>query len=258
MDFDPNQLRKGDWVEARDRHGCWYAAECLERQDTKIFVHYYKWAHKYDEWIDVVAEQERLAPLFTFVKSTKDLAAKRDAAYAKTTAISISADSNVQEDKSANEGAAAEPSTADMSTSAPLDTNAVAASDATSTASQPSIAVTPAIVDLAQDKGARVVSEVDVPAATPNAVADCADSPLSRATAALNAARSSLAVHDTSTVRKISEMSAPTVPIDNSANAASTRRSPTKENVETLGNVSTADQPRKIGFGLARPTISMK
>ena len=70
-DFNISDMTVGDVYDVQDKHGQWYAGECIERNGEKVKIHFLGWKSRYDDWINVSSEQKRFAPLMTFVKRTK-------------------------------------------------------------------------------------------------------------------------------------------------------------------------------------------
>lgn len=42
---------------------CWRQCEILDVDTTRVYIHYVGWSHRYDEWVDLVAEPDRVRPL---------------------------------------------------------------------------------------------------------------------------------------------------------------------------------------------------
>jgi hypothetical protein len=66
---------KGDILEAQDLWMKWCAAEVLEVEEERVFVHYIHWPKNFDEWIEVPTG--RRVPLYTHTDGKSYVSAKQ-------------------------------------------------------------------------------------------------------------------------------------------------------------------------------------
>eukprot|EP01060_Flectonema_neradi_P007098 TRINITY_DN14919_c0_g1_i1.p1 TRINITY_DN14919_c0_g1~~TRINITY_DN14919_c0_g1_i1.p1 ORF type:complete len:327 (+),score=31.77 TRINITY_DN14919_c0_g1_i1:53-982(+) len=69
-EFKPgNPYKPGEMLDVLDSVHRWYDAIVLDTRgtgpDTEILVHYKSWSNKWDEWIHVTNDAERIAPLYS-------------------------------------------------------------------------------------------------------------------------------------------------------------------------------------------------
>lgn len=50
-------------MDALDTAGVWMKGTIMERDGRRVFIHYFGWPARWDEWIDV--QSSRLAPRFS-------------------------------------------------------------------------------------------------------------------------------------------------------------------------------------------------
>lgn len=60
-DFVGKPVIVGNYVDAIDKYGCYYVAEVLSIEGTKVTVHYVNWKERYNETLDILDKKQILS-----------------------------------------------------------------------------------------------------------------------------------------------------------------------------------------------------